>query len=158
MASIPLATLARAAEGGEVTSEETHKLNLRMSVEVMGWPIVDETNWRDSKYPAVCEFYNSKDGGDIFPLEDAKEFEHGTDNIWSPCTNIAQAFECVEKIREQANITVYGWGDRYVVTSFLRKWHGNSTEVHCQYRDLPRIICTVIAKTMDMAKPPKEQT
>lgn len=136
-----------------MTSEETHKLNLRMAVEVMDRPLVGRYPGEKTGYPCFINM-----GGEIYLMKTMESSSFSDKNLWSPCTNIAQAFECIEKMREQANITVYGWEDRYAVNQFLRKWNASSTEIHCQYPDLPQTICKVIAQALDMAKPAKEQT
>lgn len=154
-----LVPMASAAEGSEVmTPKEIHDMNLRMAVEVMGWPEIKGADFVGFDYPAAeisdrqsfpatLTYIDS-----CFIMKDAGQIEHGGAKCWSPCTDIKQAMECREAMRQQANITIYGWEDRDVVTAFLRNIKGAPIEVHCQFPDLCLTIVKVICQVLDAGK------
>jgi hypothetical protein len=130
-----------------MTSKETHALNLKMATEVMGWKRTGKIGYVDwllddkGNRKRSCE-----QGGIIYPGD------------WLPCTDIAQAMQCVEKMREKSKqhfrLEIIVSESKWIIQMINPPWMSirRGASLVCDFADLPATICRVIADALERGK------
>ena len=128
-----------------ISPEDRYRLNLRMATEIMKFGLTPSTVC-GVRLPA---FYIDK-GNEIVGFDNSE---------WNPCTDLTQAAECREKMRQRGfSIMVSALPEsserreiayRVEIGPGSAKW-GRSLE--CAYAELPATICRVIGDALDAQK------
>ena len=126
-----------------ISPEERHELNLRMAKEVMGYPLSEYYPQDGEVIPCVLK---ARGVDELFLMDDLNSMTWDDRNRYQPCTDIRQALECIDRMRQRDGFKMHLRPDRdgwYVQENFTE------TLISVSFADLPATICKVIAAALD---------